>query len=222
MRVRPLVVSWTIAITIVASHRPAEAGAILFNDRSEFNAALNGDYQLVTTPPINSPLSDIWYSITGDRAGQWLGLFRGYHFYFGATFLSTTDVTAVGFDLVSTNTMSDISPFPHPVLNVPLYQGGPPPDVLFTFKTVGGIDVTATLTAASFFGVMLIDDVVSDLAWRTNEPFCFCISTFKIENLTVQSASVPEPASGLLFSMAAALVVLARRRFRSPTIRGTR
>jgi hypothetical protein len=67
---------------------------------------------------------------------------------------------------------------------------------------------------------MLIDDVFRDLVWTTNGPHCFCISTFKIENLAVQS--VPEPASGFLFSMAAALVVLARRRFRAPTIRGTR
>jgi hypothetical protein len=212
MRVRPLVVSWTIAIAIVASHRPAEAAAILFNDRSEFNAALNGDYELTTALP--APVSDIWYSNTGDLAGQWIGLLRGYHFYFGTTFMSTTDVTAVGFDLVSTSTFSDIGPPPFPGFPL-LPEGTLPPDLLFTFKTVGGIDVTATLTPAAFFGVMLIDDVFRDLVWTTNGPHCFCISTFKIENLAVQSASVPEPASGLLFSIVAPLLVLSRQRIRA-------
>jgi hypothetical protein len=39
------------------------------------------------------------------------------------------------------------------------------------------------------------------------------IGNFNIDNVAVRR--VPEPASGLLFSMAAALVVLSRRRMRA-------
>jgi hypothetical protein len=208
MRTRAAVFAVVVVSVTLASH-DAEASAILFNDRGEFDAALNGDYQLAALPTV----TDIQYSIEGQYAGLWLGSFIGYHAYIvGQPFMSTGDVTAIGFDLVSTSTFSDTGPVPAPELNVPFYQGGPPPDVLFSFKTVGGIDITATLTPASFFGVMLVNDRFSDLAWYTNADCGFCVSTFTLGNVAVQSTSVPEPSSGLLFGIAASLLVLVRRK----------
>ena len=62
MTLRPLVASCTLVIALLAGNQPVEASAILFADRAEFNAALDGEYQLFTEFPITdaSFLPLIW------------------------------------------------------------------------------------------------------------------------------------------------------------------
>ena len=219
MRLRPFVASSIFALVVIASHR-AEASAILFNDRGQFDAALNGDYQSPTALNFTG-LTDIDYSNDGRESGC-VG---------SAAFTAITPssqsvhvdahVTAVGFDLVATKTMSDAGFQP----GVPLYDpAGPIPDVLFTFKTVGGINSTSIVPLDSFLGVMLIDDVFSDLTWYTNADCGFCVSLFAIDNLAngtetitefVVREPVPEPATAVLV-LAGAMVLFQRRRFTRP------
>ena len=212
MRLRPFVASSIIVLVVIASHT-AEASAILFNDRGQFDAALNGDFQ---SPTIfnRTGLSDIAYSNDGTHPGVWFGGFIGYHAYFYNPFMTTPSVTAIGFDYVNRTTFSDTGPVPPPFLGVPFYDpNGPIPDLLFTFKTAGGFNHTSIVPLGSFLGVMLLDEVFSDLKWETNANCGFCISLFVLDNLAVQT--VPEPATALLV-LVGAMVLLQRRRFTRP------
>ena len=161
MRFRPFVAASIIALVAIASHR-AEASAILFTDRAQFNAALNGDYQLFTEFPITDfSLINVLVA-SGNYGGL---LFAGDPFntiQFGASlssyprpdsggalapFALTRPVTAIGFDLVASNVYFPSSygsfGFSSPVTT----------DALFRFETANGLLVQTTLAPATFFGV---------------------------------------------------------------------
>ena len=223
MRFRPFVAASIIVLVVIASHR-AEASAILFTDRAEFNAALNDDYQLFT----EFPITDFSLINALVAIGNYRGLlFAGDPFntiQFGASlssyprpdsggalapFTLTQPVTAIGFDLVESNVYFPSSygyfDFSSPIAT----------DALFRFETTNGLVVQTTLAQATFFGVLLMDDVFSSLGWATGPyPGCgFCAKSVSIDNLAVQS--VPEPSSALLLFTGVSALLVARRRRRS-------
>jgi hypothetical protein len=73
-----------------------------------------------------------------------------------------------------------------------------------------------TAAPSSFIGALLIDDVFSDLfhgsstTLRAIHPDNLYFADFAIDNLAVRS--VPEPPTGILFSVAAVVVGMLRRR----------
>jgi hypothetical protein len=212
MRLRPFVVSSVIVLVAIASHK-AEASAILFTDRGEFNAALNGDYQLFTEFPLND-LSQVGVQIVGWTGGGVrmvqdvseiiLGPTIGVNGTFSlgrsnGLFISMTEqITAIGFDLASAWLRQDGFP-PPPAI---------PHDVRFSFRTEDGLNITTQLSAPSFFGAVLVDDIFTSLSLLTVSPGCPCYTGYTIDNLAVQS--VPEPATALLL-LVGAIVLLPHR-----------
>ena len=180
MGLRPLVASCTLIISLLASNQAAEGSAILFNDRGEFNAALNGEYQLFTEFPITdaSFLPLILVGI-GDYGGLRFAGDVLNQISFSSTLSSfprpdsglfaslSRQVTAVGFDLVASNVYIPENPeFPFSLSPVPI-------DARFTFGTEEGLVVQTTLAPGSFFGVVLINDMFSGLGWNTVDPGWF-------------------------------------------------
>jgi hypothetical protein len=216
-----------IILMVVGLSKHAEASAILFTDRTAFDAALNGDYELFTDFPPND-LSLVSVLIVGWTGGGLrilqdvseiiLGPSIGVNGTFspengGANFLPismTQQITAIGFDLV--DAWLQERQFPPPV------PPRIPYDVQFSFRTEDGLNITTQLSAPSFFGAVLVDDVFSQLRLFTERPNCGspCATGFAIDNLAVQS--VPEPATALLV-LAGAAVLLRRRRFTPREVR---
>jgi len=194
-------------VVLCAFASAAEANAILFNDRAAFDAAVS-DYQLFSN-----------FGITGFDHGASLvkGNYGGIEFSgdfgsvaFGATLGATSPpftsqlgtaitapVTAVGFDLVqSSYTPDDVQSFPN--------------SFIFSIGTAGGLNVSAQLTAQSFFGVLLLDDTFANMAFQSGWAGCACTTTFAIDNLRVQS--VPEPRTmSLVFLGLGSLLVFRRK-----------
>jgi hypothetical protein len=218
---RPLVASCTLSIAVLASIQPVEASAILFTDRAEFNAALNGEYQLFT----DFPVTDFSLISALVAIGDYGGLrFAGDPFntiQFGASLSSyprpdrggllapvalTQPVTAIGFDLVASNVY-----FPAGFGSFD-FSSPNTTDALFSFETGNGLVVQTGLAPATFFGVLLRDDVFRSLGWATGAyPGCgFCAKSVSIDNLAVQS--VPEPSSALLLFTGVSALLVARRR----------
>ena len=228
MHLRPLIASCTFVLAVLASNHTAEASAILFTDRNDFDAAV-GDHQLFNYfPPqrIDPSGCFCWTAVTGgvEFTGGldemlWgpgpLNEFAGSLSFHtlganptgaGPWFIELTEqVTAFGFDLLS----SGVSPqFP---------PGGPPVpnNVNFSFQTQHGVTLSTSLPPGSFLGVLLLDDIFTDLSLRSDLPPRppLYSSGFTISNVAVQS--VPEPATALLLSLGA-MVLLQRRRFTRP------
>ena len=219
MSFRPFVASSIIVLVMIASHK-AEASAILFSDRGDFYAALNGEYQLFTEFPITDAS---FLPTTSVGIGDYGGLrFAGDVFNqisFGSSLSSyprpdggflapstLTQVTAIGFDLAASNVFlpGSFGPFD--------FSSPIPANALFTFGTTNGLVVQTTLTPLSFFGVLLFDDFFNGLAWGTApHPSCgFCAQSVSIDNLAVQS--VAEPSSALLLFTGVSALLVARRR----------
>jgi PEP-CTERM motif-containing protein len=214
MHLRPLVVSCIIVFALIASHNRAEGSAILFNDRTAFNAALNGDYELFTEFDFTHVGGML---LVGNYAGVRVAkdvnvIGFGEQLSSGGLtvdesqtldFTFTEPVSAIGFDVVR----ASYSP-------IPAAAGGPiyfPTDVEFSFGTVNGLRISTTLAPGSFIGALLIDDVFSDLfhgspttlrATHPNDAPYF--AGFAIDNLAVQP--VPEPSTLLLVSGGIALL----------------
>jgi hypothetical protein len=224
MHLRFVAASWMIVFSILASQRTAEASAILFTDRAQFDAALNGNYQLFTDFPITD------FSLAGSFIG--IGSYGGVRFAgdvfnqiaFGSALSSigtpyqgpsngslspslTQPVTAVGFDLLSSiESVYDGGPFP---------SSSVPTDALFGFGTTNGMFVQTSVAPGSFFGVVLMGDVFSTLFWSTAmAPNCYCGRAITIDNLAVQSVAEPSSAF-LLFTGVVALLARCRERRRA-------
>jgi PEP-CTERM motif len=212
----------TLVLVLLVSASPSYAGAILFTDRNDFDAAV-GDHQLFT---------DFFYHRV-DPSGCFCGtvVTGGVEFtgvldemlpgpgglFFrtigvsprgaGPSFIEVTEqVTAFGFDLLSSGAAPVFPP------------GGPafPTNVIFSFQTLQGVMLSTSFPGGSFLGVLLLDDIFTDMSLRSDlpppAPFLYN-SGFTIANVAVQS--VPEPATALLLAVGA-MVLLQRRRFTRP------
>jgi hypothetical protein len=217
MRLRPFVTLLVIVVSVIATHRRAEGSSIqLFDDRAGFNAAVNGDYQLFTEFPIND-LSQISSFVIGGNYGglrfaqdfanisfgDTLG--TGSNTWLLTSFLNsvTAPVSAMGFDLTTSSALTGSLPMLQTIPN----------NTLFSFETAGGMAGTRSIAPTSFFGVVVTDDVLSGFNLRAADPGCMCAAAFAIDNLAVRS--VPEPATGILFGVAASLLFVRRRRQRT-------
>ena len=209
MRLRPFFASSIIVLVVIASHT-AEASAVLFTDRGDFNAAVNDVTLFGSFPGANCRQVSIVVSLCtvtflpvevisfedilqgGDRLtfGEDFadGFPRTATVTFG-TFRSVGDqvripVDAFGFDLVS--------------LDSPLS---------LTFASFGGLEGSISLFEPSFVGVLLLNDTFNSFWFRPSSS----TSVFQIDNVAVRA--VPEPSTLLLFGIAAgAIGVGARKR----------
>jgi len=114
----------------------------------------------------------------------------------------TKQVSAIGFDLVSSNVYFPNS-FGFP------FSSAVATDAVFAFATKNGLVVQTRLASATFFGVVLIDDVFNGLSWNPIAE-CFCPRSVAIDNLAVKT--VPEPSTLLLFGIAAGAIGVGTRK----------
>jgi len=200
MRLRSGLFAFAVVCAAIGSSK-AEASAILFTDRDAFNAAV-GEHQLFTEFPLNiilpAPISifggnyggvvmvqDIQDINIGDVIGV-SGTNSAFSSGYGLMMGVTKPLTAIGFDLVSATRFEGPS----------LIGPSVPNDVRFSFGTHNGFNITTQLSAPSFFGALLVDDVFTGLSLTTVAPDCVCATNYAIDIWPCRrSQSQPRPCS---------------------------
>ena len=188
---------------MVLSSRPAAAATILYTDRAAFQAAL-GDYTLITLddPVINGP-----HTTADDFHGFIVTYDDLVKFWFDISGLGTTD----GSVTLGTTSQSGAANVLKPVTGFGF-------DVISTggFTNLNLLGHTVSPAGPQFVGVISDTPVFMQLTWWSSAPSILDDPTTTIDNVTIKSVPVPEPASWLLFALGCVvLCYLNARRARS-------